>query len=559
MYPRHLFYKAPRLSTAEVSADLFDDAGISEEENNWPWRAVPRPSEPTSGRLVPWAHTWPPSWWPCPLLKGLRGSVRKVQKDQHSKCLGAKEAVHTVKAALRGADDVRSFSSSGAGLGHVTDCAAGLLQGRCLKVVTPRPGRFVGIGDDRARHDRALLLENSLSTEKDFPEPSTTTVSKVMVLNWNAGNLVRNSSLIDFICGPFSLCLLQESSTTLGQVLAESRGICWSDSPDGQEGCLSVLAGAAGRKVVSPTYGLDFSGQIFRPFKDEWKKGERIHAACMYTVDVTWFNENGELVQRAGLDSWRVTSFHMDHVEAKSGANGSGGKTLASVFGLAMRDQHRVLAGDFNAAQRYVCPTLNKLIEGQKDFAGITYQYLESPLSSEIGIVIFNYPGTVQLTGEVKFGRFGKDSKFWQALGLRSTDKDAHYPQVVMIYEKGVVGSLASEGGRKLCHKRSFEGQRNQNRKKRKRRKNVSAPGHDTADTITSNDRECSDLPESKVTISANSVGPIRFVPATDASGSGSGPLAFSDGRSCILADSLQFMFQFDSDSSDDDNDMQFE
>ena len=139
-----------------------------------------------------------------------------MQKDQHSKFLGAKEAVHTVKAALRGADNVSSFSSSGAGLGHVTGSAAGSLQGRCLKVVTPRPGRFVGIGDNSARQDRTLLLENALSTEKDFPEPSTTTVSKVMLLNWNAGNVNRNSSLINFICGPFSLCFLQESSTTLG-------------------------------------------------------------------------------------------------------------------------------------------------------------------------------------------------------------------------------------------------------------------------------------------------------------------------------------------------------
>ena len=191
VYPRHLNYKAPRLRTAEVSTDLFDD----DEEKNWPWRAVPGPSEPTTGRLVPWAHTWPPSWWPCPLLEGLRGSVRQVQKDQHSKSLGAKDAVHMVKAAFRGADKVRSFSSSGAGLGHVIDSTAGLLRGRCLKIVTFRPRRFVGIGDDSARHDRTVLLENSLSTEKDFPEPSTTTVSKVMVLNWNACNLVRNSTL----------------------------------------------------------------------------------------------------------------------------------------------------------------------------------------------------------------------------------------------------------------------------------------------------------------------------------------------------------------------------
>ena len=101
-----------------------------------------------------------------------------------------------------------------------------------------------------------------------------------------------------------------------------------------------------------------------------------------------------------------MTTFHMDHDEAKSGGRGSGGETLAAAFGLAMRDQHRVFAGDFNQAHRYIVSTLDNLIATKPEYAGITYEYLEGPYSPEISTAIFNYPGTVQLTGEVKKGFF---------------------------------------------------------------------------------------------------------------------------------------------------------
>ena len=54
------------------------------------------------------------------------------------------------------------------------------------------------------------------------------------------------------------------------------------------------------------------------------------------------------------MDSWRVSTFHMDNMEAKTSSDGSGGQTLAAAFGLAMRDQHRVFAGDFNHGHHYV-------------------------------------------------------------------------------------------------------------------------------------------------------------------------------------------------------------
>ena len=408
------------------------------EEKNWSWRAVSGPLEPTTGCLDPWAYKCPPPWWPVLLLRGLHGSDRNVQEELHSKFLGATEAVRMVEAAVQGADEVGSLRRLGAGLGHVIDFAAGS-SGQCLTGATPRHGCRVGIGH-RARQNRTLLFEEPLISETDFPDPSSTTVSELMVLNWNAGNLVRNLALVDLACGSFSLCFLQESSTTLGEPVAESRAICWSDSPDGQRGCFSVLAGASGRKVVLATYGSEYSGQIFRPHKKNWKKGDRLLAACVYTADVTWLNKHGDLVRRAGLDSWRVTIFHMDHVEAKSGENGSGGKTCAAAFGLAMRDKYRLFAGDFNQVQHYLCS-------------------------------IYGAPGQSRHKRTVE-GRKRQNRKKRESQNRKKRE-----------------WSKSSGAPGQSRHKRSAEGMKMQNRKKRERQnrkkrersKKASAPGYDTA------------------------------------------------------------------------------
>lgn len=123
---------------------------------------------------------------------------------------------------------------------------------------------------------------------------------------------------------------------------------------------------------------MDFTGHIIRPHKEAWKKGERILAASFYTVDVEWKNADGQLIKRAGLETWRVTTFHMHNDEAKSGARGSGGQTLAAAFGLAMRDRHRVFSGDFNQAHHYIRSTLDDLIATKPEYNDITYQYIQN-------------------------------------------------------------------------------------------------------------------------------------------------------------------------------------
>ena len=109
---------------------------------------------------------------------------------------------------------------------------------------------------------------------------------------------------------------------------------------------------------------------------------------------------------------------------------------------------------------------MEKLI-AKPEYAGITYEYLEGP-SPEICTVILNYPGTVHLTGQVKKASFEEGSRFWQCLDLSSKDKDTHFPQVLYIYEKDVVGDLKcrqlTHGGPQMARRsrtrRSVNGQK---------------------------------------------------------------------------------------------------
>ena len=424
----------------------------------WPWSQGGQAPHlgPLRGHFVPWAWKWPPPWWPNPLVNRLCGSVRVQTMKQHDsgRFFGAKEAAHVVRSDLSRLPIGMHFS-------HRPHHES---RDRCLILQNERPCGAV-LGADTQKLDREVF-DRPLFTESNFRQPSTTKVNYLSLLNWNAGNLHRNTALIDFICGNFSLALIQEASTTKGQALAASRGTYWSDTPDGEMGCLSVVAGASGNKVVLPTYGLTFDGKILRPHKEDWKQGDRLFAAYLYTADVAWQNAAGELVKRAGLESWRVTTFHMDHEEAKK-AGGSGRMTLEAALGLAMRDKHRVFAGDFNQAHHYIQDAFNQLVRTHKEYADITCEVLEGP-SPEIRAIIFNYPRSVQLTGEAKNNSFRKGSSFLKAINLSPSDKDAHYPQVLYIYEKELVSDLTC---RKRTHQRSAEEKKRQNRKKRARAK----------------------------------------------------------------------------------------
>ena len=103
---------------------------------------------------------------------------------------------------------------------------------------------------------------------------------------------------------------------------------------------------------------------------------------------------------------------------------------------------------------------LKHLIETKAEYHGISYEYIPEQHSPEIGAVIFNYPGTVQLTAIANSKSFDDDADFWKVLGLKAGDKDAHYPQVLFIFD---------QAAGKLKHSRSAEAKKAMNRKKRER------------------------------------------------------------------------------------------
>ncbi len=128
---------------------------------------MPKP-EPTSGKLKPWAWTWPPPWWPSkPLLKGLHGSV-KVEAEDMAKSLGPKEAVQQVRASQR----MLGFDDEGAPLQFKSSPDG---EHSYLKVAMPR-AKLVGVGPEERKQKRTML-SRPLRTESDFPQPSTTTVA----------------------------------------------------------------------------------------------------------------------------------------------------------------------------------------------------------------------------------------------------------------------------------------------------------------------------------------------------------------------------------------------
>ena len=155
------------------------------------------------------------------------------------------------------------------------------------------------------------------------------------------------------------------------------------------------MAGGKGRQIITPTYGLHFDGEILCPCKTEYAEKERLVAAYMHTVDVSWRSQNNAVLKRAGLDFWRVTTFHMHDEVIECGTVASGEITLAAAFGLAMRDEHRVFAGDFTESHHYISSILDELIEQKPEYSAVTYQYLPNPNAPEIGAVIFNYPELV--------------------------------------------------------------------------------------------------------------------------------------------------------------------
>ena len=162
-----------------------------------------------------------------------------------------------------------------------------------------------------------------------------------------------------------------------------------------------------------------------RPYKDSAKQGDRIHSLVCLSAEVQWVNEaNGGVISRAGLSSFRVTTVHVHNDEKRSVESCK--LALKTLFWLALRDKHRVVAGDFNLEPQAIRDAVDCVIE---QFEGASYEVLHGDRSAEICCVLLNFAKLPQLRGAVK----SAVAERWTSEELRLSDNDAdsHYPLIL--------------------------------------------------------------------------------------------------------------------------------
>ena len=184
---------------------------------------------------------------------------------------------------------------------------------------------------------------------------------------------------------------------------------------------LVANVGFINRSRRSPTW----DGLMERPYKDSARQGDRIHSLVCLSAEVQWVNEaNGGVISRAGLSSFRVTTVHVHNDEKRSVESCK--LALKTLFWLALRDKHRVVAGDFNLEPQAIRDAVDCVIE---QFEGASYEVLHGDRSAEICCVLLNFAKLPQLRGAVK----SAVAERWTSEELRLSDNDAdsHYPLIL--------------------------------------------------------------------------------------------------------------------------------
>ena len=292
--------------------------------------------------------------------------------------------------------------------------------------VADRRGRDrTGIGFQQPSHvaSRTLSLPSSSAT---LPVDLTST-NTISLLVANVGLIDRSRTLSDFLAGNFSVVLLQEAhSDGVLHRFVSARDMSILEGVGRTGSSMAVLAGQTGTKYLSRVYST-WDGLMERPYKMSAKEGDRIHSLVSLTADVQWFNEaSGEVISRAGLESFRATSVHVHNDEKRSGE--SCRLALKTLFWLALRDRHRVVAGDWNLDPQSVAGAVESVID---QFQGASFEILHGVRSTEIICVLFNYADLPQLRGVVK----SAVEEHWTSENLRISerDRDSHFPLIIQL------------------------------------------------------------------------------------------------------------------------------
>ena len=365
--------------------------------HSWPWSQgmAQEEDDPQDSRDMVlhtpgWGNeAWPPAWLPAP-IRPMRGSVGRFSAaavSSREECNNAQDFFGDLPVSDR--------------VGH------------------DKTG--VGYKDPSPTTNRSLALPSSSST---FPVDlqSTNTISLLVA---NVGFSDRSRRFSDFIAGNFSVVLLQEAhSCGILHRIAKARDMCILEGLGRVGSCMAVLAGQTGTKYLSRIYPT-WDGLMERPYKDSAKQGDRIHSLVCLSAEVQWVNEaNGGVISRAGLSSFRVTTVHVHNDEKRSVESCK--LALKTLFWLALRDKHRVVAGDFNLEPQAIRDAVDCVIE---QFEGASYEVLHGDRSAEICCVLLNFAKLPQLRGAVK----SAVAERWTSEELRLSDNDAdsHYPLIL--------------------------------------------------------------------------------------------------------------------------------
>ena len=393
--------------------------------HSWPWSQgmAQEEDDPQDSRDMVlhtpgWGNeAWPPAWLPAP-IRPMRGSVGRFSAaavSSREECNNAQDFFGDLPVSDR--------------VGH------------------DKTG--VGYKDPSPTTNRSLALPSSSST---FPVDlqSTNTISLLVA---NVGFIDRSRRFSDFIAGNFSVVLLQEAHScgTLHRI-AKARDMCILEGLGRVGSCMAVLAGQTGTKYLSRIYPT-WDGLMERPYKDSAKQGDRIHSLVCLSAEVQWVNEaNGGVISRAGLSSFRVTTVHVHNDEKRSVESCK--LALKTLFWLALRDKHRVVAGDFNLEPQAIRDAVDCVIE---QFEGASYEVLHGDRSAEICCVLLNFAKLPQLRGAVK----SAVAERWTSEELRLSDNDAdsHYPLILELppleLREGDLRKRSAEAAAKRAQKKS--------------------------------------------------------------------------------------------------------
>lgn len=298
-------------------------------------------------------------------------------------------------------------------------------------------------------------------------ETDSTNCGHLSVMVWNPGNLRRSGQSWDeeprrqatmlnaYLLGSFHVVMVQEGAEMDSALVKQYdfRHLSSETCPD-----LVTLQGGSGQKLGR----LVKAARVASPFKQKYKIGLDYHIA-----ELTWSsNTQSQPILHSGLQSWLVLNFHIDHDEAK--LRNVAGALLTGMFKDALDHKVSVIAGDANAA--WSCGYLVHALEAAIDesLQKINFQIIPPTKDGDclVSVILF-YATSPKLN--VKVSKAPGKLKVWE-LGLRPSDKDAHWPMILHITEAASKSRRRSKEAMLARAKKRKEKQRRKDKQKKNKK-----------------------------------------------------------------------------------------